>query len=118
MAQLVELLGGGTAAAVGQQLVVQAAKELTAQQWLRLGEAGHSTNEKLPLGEVAVDLPARGAQVPNRQTLRAVSRPEIRLESSGVIRALDEVPGVVAYLIDRGTPSCGRLAGRPPTHEP
>jgi len=35
VAQLVEL-GGGTAATVGQQLIVQAAKELTAHQWVRL----------------------------------------------------------------------------------
>jgi hypothetical protein len=115
VAQLVELLGGGTAATVGQQLVVQAAKELTAQQWVRLGEAGHPTNEKLPLGEVAVDLPARGAQAPNQPTLRALGQAEIRLESSGVIQALDEVPGVVAYLIDRGN-TVLRPSRRPSAH--
>jgi hypothetical protein len=37
---------------------VYAAKELTAQRWVRLGQAGHPTNEKLALREVAVHLPA------------------------------------------------------------
>jgi hypothetical protein len=115
VAQLVELLGGGTAATVGQQLVVQAAKELTAQQWVRLGEAGHPTNEKLPLGEVAVDLPARGAHVPNRQTPRLLSQPVVRLGSADAIRALDEVPGAVAYLIDRGN-TVFRPSRRPTVH--
>jgi hypothetical protein len=115
VAQLVELLGGGTAATVGQQLVVQAAKELTAQQWVRLGEAGHPTNEKLPLGEVAVDLPARGAHVPNRQTPRLLSQPVVRLGSADAIRALDEVPGAVAYLINRGD-TVFRPSRRPTAH--
>lgn len=40
-------------------LTNQAAKELLAQQWVRLGQAGHATNQKLLLSEVAIDLPAR-----------------------------------------------------------
>ncbi len=108
VAQLMELLGGGTTAAVGQQLVVQAAKELTAQQWVRLGEAGHPTNERLPLGEVAVDLPARGTQV-----LRTPPPPRPSLHTP--LRTLDEVPGVVAYLIDRGD-TVFRPSRRPETH--
>lgn len=58
LARLEELLGGGTSANVGRRLAVHAAKELVAQQWVRLGQAGHPTNEKLALSDVGVDLPA------------------------------------------------------------
>ncbi len=83
-------------------LVVQTATELTAQQWVRLGEAGQPTNEKLSLGAVAVDLPATSAQVVNREALRLLRQPVIDLGTTGRIRSLHVVPGVVAYLIERG----------------
>ncbi|HEV8648055.1 MAG TPA: hypothetical protein VG276_01350, partial [Actinomycetes bacterium] len=102
VAQLVELLGGAVAT-VGQRLVVQAAKELTAQRWVRLSEAGQPTNEKLPLSEVAVDLPARGNHVRTRRAqdlrVRRLYGPRVRRHRG---RGLDQVPGVVAYLIVRG----------------
>lgn len=40
-------------------LTNRAAKELLAQQWVRLSEAGHPGNQRLMLSDVAVDLPAR-----------------------------------------------------------
>ncbi len=40
-------------------LTGQAAKELMAQQWVRLGQAGAPTNRKLQLSNVAIDLPAQ-----------------------------------------------------------
>jgi hypothetical protein len=112
LARLEELLGG-TPAAVGQRLAVHAAKELTAQQWVRLGEAGHPTNEKLRLGEVAIDLPATLDPVRSRE-LSLLTEPTIELGAGEAIGSLDrragEVPGVVAYLIGRGDtvfrPSC------------
>jgi hypothetical protein len=113
VAELVELLGG-TAANVGQRLVVQAAKELTAQRWVRLSEAGQQTNDKLLLSEVAVDLPARGdhvrtraAQDPRVRRLQAVRIGEqdepqpLRIGGHSGMGS-DRVPGVVAYLIVRG----------------
>lgn len=44
---------------LGELLARRAAKELSAQRWVRLQEAGHTTNQKLDLSDVAVDLPAR-----------------------------------------------------------
>jgi hypothetical protein len=81
LSRLQELLGG-TPATVGGRLAVHAAKELTAQQWVRLGQAGHPTNEKLALSEVAVDLPAVSFWA----------------DPSGGVG----VAGVVKYLIGRG----------------
>jgi hypothetical protein len=104
LARLQEVLGG-TAATVGQRLAVHAAKELTAQQWVRLGEAGHPTNEKLTLGEVAIDLPATLGLIRSREML-LLSQPTIELRTGEVIGSLDgrvgQVPGVVAYLVGRG----------------
>lgn len=48
----------GQAADLGNVLRRHAAKELIAEQWVRLGQAGSKTNDKLPLGRVAVDLAA------------------------------------------------------------
>lgn len=56
-------------------LTSHAAKELVANQWVRLDEAGHPTNQKLHLSSVAIDLPARGDPHPNiapKETLRKV----------------------------------------------
>ena len=58
LAQLETLLQG-SAATLGPTLTSHAAKELVAQQWVRLGESGDPENQRLPLGDVAVDLPAR-----------------------------------------------------------
>jgi hypothetical protein len=49
---------------LGSLLTKRAAKELLAQQWVRLSEAGHPTNAKLMLSDVAVDLPARAQGAP------------------------------------------------------
>ena len=48
----------GQAADLGGVLRRHAAKELLAEQWVRLGQAGSKSNERLPLGRVAVDLTA------------------------------------------------------------
>jgi hypothetical protein len=108
LACLQELLGG-TAATVGQRLAVHAAKELTAQQWVRLDQAGHPDNQKLLLSEVAVDLPAAVDPLRSASLLQAHGRLQGR-----IVRAADyrpfEVPGVVAHLVQRGDavlrPSC------------
>jgi hypothetical protein len=113
VAKLVELLGAGTAATVGEQLVVQAAKDLTAHQWVRLGEAGHPTNERLPLGEVAIDLPVRGLHLPAQSTQRGLDKTATYLAHIGAVPPIDAAPGVVAHLIHRGNrvlrPSRGPL---------
>ena len=44
---------------LGELLARRAVKELSAQRWVRLHEAGHPTNQRLNLSDVAVDLPAR-----------------------------------------------------------
>lgn len=65
-------------------LTGQAAKELMAQQWVRLGQAGAPTNRKLQLSNVAIDLPAeleRGA------------------DGRGQVANVD---GVVAYIVSQG----------------
>jgi hypothetical protein len=104
LARWEELLGG-TPATLGQRLAVHATKELTAQQWVRLGEAGHPTNEKLRLGEVAIDLPATLDPIRPRE-MSLLSQPTIELGAGEAISSLDgrtrQVRGVVAYLIGRG----------------
>jgi hypothetical protein len=45
-------------AGLAPTLFAHATKELLAQQWVRLGQAGHPDNEKLALSQVAIDLPA------------------------------------------------------------
>jgi hypothetical protein len=48
----------GEAVDIGEVLHRHAAKELIAEQWVRLGESGSRTNEKLQIGQVGVDLQA------------------------------------------------------------
>ncbi len=48
----------GEAVDLGEVLHRHAAKELVAEQWVRLGESGSRTNEKLQIGQVGVDLRA------------------------------------------------------------
>ena len=48
----------GDAADLGDALRNHAAKELLAEQWVRLGQSGSRSNEKLLLGQVVVDLRA------------------------------------------------------------
>jgi hypothetical protein len=91
LARLEELLGG-TPATLGKRLAVHAAKELTAQQWVRLGEAGHPTNEKLRLGEVAIDLPATLDPIRSRE-LSLLSQPTIELGAGEAIGSLDRRTG-------------------------
>jgi hypothetical protein len=105
LARLAELLGG-TPATLAMHLALHAAKELTAQRWVRLGEAGHPTNDKLLLGDVVVDLPAIGSSLQDQETLRRLSGTEVILGEGDAITPLSgrvrQVPGVVAYLIGRG----------------
>jgi hypothetical protein len=109
LACLQELLDG-TAATIGQRLTVHAAKELTAQQWVRLDQAGHPDNQKLLLSEVAVDLPAVADPLRDATRLQG----HARLPHGRIVRAADyrpyELPGVVAHLVQRGDavlrPSC------------
>ncbi|KOV87574.1 NACHT domain-containing NTPase [Nocardia sp. NRRL S-836] len=65
-------------------LTGQAAKELMAQQWVRLGQAGASTNRKLQLSNVAIDLPAELEPGP---------------DSRGHSEAVE---GVVAHIVGHG----------------
>ncbi|MEU4221975.1 hypothetical protein [Actinoplanes sp. NPDC026623] len=48
----------GEAVDIGQVLHRHAAKELVAEQWVRLGESGSRTNEKLQIGQIGIDLHA------------------------------------------------------------
>jgi hypothetical protein len=59
LASLQEVLGEGQSN-LSTILTSHAAKELVANQWVRLDEAGHPISQKLLLGSVAVDLPAKG----------------------------------------------------------
>ncbi|MEU8092920.1 NACHT domain-containing protein [Micromonospora chalcea] len=55
----------GEALDVGESMRVHAAKELVAEQWLKLGSVGNAPNERLRLGQVGVDLQATvGMPVP------------------------------------------------------
>jgi hypothetical protein len=105
LSRLEELLGG-TPAAVGRRLAVHAAKELVAQQWVRLGQAGHPTNEKLQLSEVAVDLPATRSIHMDPATLRELGENELHVPGMSAFmrggRLQREVPDVVGFLIRRG----------------
>ncbi len=66
-------------------LTSHAAKELMAQQWVRLGQAGHPTNQKLLLSDVAIDLPARAHS----------ARPTDGFHDGFI-------PGIVAHIIRQG----------------
>lgn len=48
----------GSSTHIGATLGTHAAKELLAQRWVRLGQAGHPDNQRISLGAVAIDLPA------------------------------------------------------------
>lgn len=74
---------------LGEVLRSHAAKELLAEQWVRLGQSGSRSNEKLPIGRVAVDLTAecaRDSEDPRRVPVvrhllelgDAVHRPSVR----------------------------------------
>ncbi len=67
-------------------LTAHAAKELIAQQWVRLGESGDADNRKIALGRVAVDLPA--------------STPGVRVNSRAMVDI--KVDGIVDDIIGRG----------------
>jgi hypothetical protein len=58
LATLQEVLINRTAVDLGPALTAHAAKELLASQWVRLGQAGDANNDRLLLGDVAIDLPA------------------------------------------------------------
>ncbi|MEV4274033.1 NACHT domain-containing protein [Micromonospora aurantiaca (nom. illeg.)] len=66
-------------------LTTHAAKELMAQQWVRLGQSGDPTNRKLMLSDVAIDLPAHG---------------RFRRPRKGFQNPI--VPGVIAHVIREG----------------
>lgn len=72
---------------MGAALTGHVVKDLLAQQWIRLGESGDPADERLSLGSVVVDLPARAAS-----RLRSTGRPE---EAPAQVRAAE-------YIIDRG----------------
>jgi hypothetical protein len=57
LARLHDMLDGA-APDLGEVMRRHAAKELLAEQWVRLGDAGDATNSKLTLGSVAIDLAA------------------------------------------------------------
>ncbi|WP_244367538.1 NACHT domain-containing protein [Micromonospora echinofusca] len=48
----------GESVDIGEVLHRHAAKELVAEQWIRLGESGSRRNEKLQIGQVGIDLKA------------------------------------------------------------
>lgn len=63
----------GHAAELGSTLTAHAAKDLLADRWVRLGEAGAADNEKLSLEQIAIDLPARRVTDDKARTVPAVS---------------------------------------------
>ncbi|MFJ5989286.1 NACHT domain-containing protein [Lentzea sp. NPDC092896] len=65
-------------------LTGQAAKELMAQQWVRLGQAGAPNNRKLQLSNVAIDLPAQLEPGPDGES------------------HTEAVEGVVAHIVQHG----------------
>ncbi|MGH3376352.1 MAG: NACHT domain-containing protein [Actinoallomurus sp.] len=56
LARVMQLLSE-TTPEFGKVVVGQVARDLLAQQWVKLSEVGHYDNQKLTLGRVAVDLP-------------------------------------------------------------
>jgi hypothetical protein len=57
LSALLDRIEGGSPH-IGATLGTHAAKELLAQRWVRLGQAGHPDNQPISLGAVAIDLPA------------------------------------------------------------
>jgi hypothetical protein len=58
LAKLQDVVTNRTAVDLGPMLTTHAAKELLASLWVRLGQAGDANNDRLLLGDVAIDLPA------------------------------------------------------------
>jgi hypothetical protein len=58
-------------AKAGRALSLQAAKELTSKQWVRIGDAGYDTGAKLPLSAIGIDLPSTSS---TDMTLEGASR--------------------------------------------
>lgn len=94
----------GQAADLGWTLRRHAAKELLAEQWVRLGQSGSKNNERLLLGRVAVDLAAERPGVDGepqavkavRHVLQvgdAVLRPSVRGDSASPHLVLVGGPG-------------------------
>ncbi|MEV0136863.1 hypothetical protein AB0H83_51630 [Dactylosporangium sp. NPDC050688] len=86
LAELERMLRG-TAATLGSTMASHAAKELLAQQWVRLGESGDTENQRLPLGDVAVDLPSRYPTTDNDGDSKTVE---------------EKTDGIVAHILELG----------------
>lgn len=72
LAHLSDFAAGSSSAQLGDALTTHAAKELLTDRWVRLGQAGDAENQPLPLGGVAVDLPASVDTQRDRDSVRVV----------------------------------------------
>lgn len=95
----------GTAVDVGQQLVGHAAKEMLAKQWVRLGQAGHPDNERLALGQVAIDLPGERMREDSFQTVNVT---EFVIERGNAIRRRSSSKRIPPHLLLAGDPGQGK----------
>jgi hypothetical protein len=111
LAKLQEVLTN-TEPSLATILTSHAAKELVANRWVRLDEAGHPTNQKLLLSSIAVDLPARGEPHPNialKETLDKVAgvAREIMLRGD-TVRRLSSFRQIKPHVVLIGGPGQGK----------
>jgi len=95
----------GGAGDLGGVMRRHAAKELLAEQSVRLGQSGSKTNEKLPLGRVAVDLDAE-RQVDGRTAVVPAVRHVLRTGDAVLRRSIR--PGPPPHLVLVGGPGQGK----------
>jgi hypothetical protein len=95
----------GRAGDLGGVMRRHAAKELLAEQWVRLGQSGSKTNEKLPLGRVAVDLHAE-RQVDGSTSLVPAVAHVLRTGDAVLRRSVR--PGPAPHLVLVGGPGQGK----------
>ena len=94
---------------LGAALTGHAARDLLAQQWVRLGEAGDPLDHRLALGSVAVDLPAAVADaVDAERPDRTVAAAAYVLERGERIRDHGLDPGQPQHLLVVGGPGQGK----------
>lgn len=95
----------GRAGDLGAIMRRHAAKELLAEQWVRLGQSGSKTNEKLPLGQVGVDLDAERPSEDRTKIVPAV-RHVLRIGDAVLRRSVRSGPA--PHLVLVGGPGQGK----------
>jgi ATPase family associated with various cellular activities (AAA) len=96
----------GITAGLNQTMARYVAMELITDQWVRLSQAGDATNEKLPLGQVAIDLPIDDSpRLPRHTRVEATSY--VIQSGDRVLRPRHEIDGP-SHLVLVGDPGQGK----------